>query len=283
MIINSIQILKDARKDGYAIGGFNTSDLEITQAILEAASKLKSPVIVQTSEKAIDFAGLENISDIIKNEAKKYEIPVVLHLDHGRSVELVKKCLDVGYTSVMFDGSKLEFGENIRITQEVVKLARGYDASVEAEIGKVGGVEDYISHKYSNSTNFTNPKDAKIFVEETAVHSLAIAFGNAHGIPDPEEKLDFEVLENVAKLVKIPLVFHGASSTPIHDMKKAISLGIAKVNIDTDIRLAFSGAIKDFQKSYPEVYDPREIMTSAKEAVKKVVKDKIKQFQNKQI
>lgn len=277
MLINSKKILKDARESGYAIGGFNTSDLEITQAILEAANEINSPVIVQTSEKAIDFAGLDNLVSIIKNEAEKYKIPIVLHLDHGRSVDIVKKCLEAGYTSVMFDGSRLSFEENIRQTQEVVRLAKQFDAQVEGEVGCVSGSEDYV---HSNEFK-SDPEQVKQFVEETGIDSVAVAFGNAHGVPDPNEKLDFELLEKISKMIKIPLVFHGASSTPVADMKKAISLGIAKVNIDTDIRLAFSGAIKDFQDKHPDVYDPREIMGSAKEAVRKVVESKIKLFSMK--
>ena len=277
MLTNSKQILNDARKGGYAIGGFNTSDLEITQAILEAANEMKSPVIIQTSEKAIDYAGAENLFNIVKTESEKYNIPVVLHLDHATNIAIVKKCLEIGWTSVMFDGSKLPFLENIRQTQEAVALAKEYNASVEAEIGAVGGVEDYIKSKIFE----TDPDQAKQFVEETEIDAVAIAFGNAHGVPNPDEKLNFELLEKISKIISIPLVFHGASSTPIADVKKAISLGIAKINIDTDIRLAFSGAIKDFQVNHPDVYDPREIMTSAKKAVTKVVKSKIKLFGNK--
>lgn len=276
MLINSKQILIDARKNGYAIGGFNTSDLEITQAILEAANELKSPVIIQTSEKAIDYAGAENLYNIVKIESEKYDIPVVLHLDHATNIEIVKKCLELGWTSVMFDGSKLPFLENIRQTQEAVVLAKKYDASVEAEIGTIGGMEDYVKSKVFE----TDPQEAKQFVAETGIDAVAVAFGNAHGVPNPDEKLNFELLEKISKVISIPLVFHGASSTPVTDVKKAISLGIAKINIDTDIRLAFSGAIKDFQVKHPDVYDPREILMSAKQAVAKVVESKIKLFRN---
>jgi len=281
MLTNSKEILKLARKNGFAIGGFNTSDLEITQAILEAANEMNSAVLVQTSQKAIEFAGAENLFNIVKTEADKYDIPVVLHLDHGTDLKIIKKCLEIGWTSVMFDGSKLPYEENVRLTQQVAVTAHGYDASVEAEVGKIGGIEDDIYHEYTNNTNCTNPEEAKQFVAETGIDSLAIAFGNSHGVPDPQEKLNFDILEQTAKLVSIPLVFHGASSTPVEDMKRAISLGIAKVNIDTDIRLAFSGAIRDFMAAHPSVYDPREIMGSAKEAVKKVVLEKIKLFRNK--
>ncbi len=275
MIINPKKQLEEARQEGYAIGAFNTSDIEITQAIMDVAKESKAPIMIQTSEKAIDYAGLENIYDVVKNESERLGIDVALHLDHGSNFEIVKRCLEVGYKSVMIDGSKLEYDDNIKLTKEVVELAKKYDAQVEGEIGTIGGVEDDISNK---NIKCTDPDIALKFVKLTGVNSLAIAFGNAHGVPDPKEKLDFDVLSQVAKLVKIPLVFHGASSTPINDMKKAISLGMSKVNIDTDIRMAFSGSIKKFQQNHPDIYDPREILESAKEAVRKVVEKKIKIF-----
>ena len=180
MLINPKKYLVEARKNSYAIGAFNTSDLEITQAILQAAFSLKAPVIVATSESAIKYAGLENLVSIIKNEAKKYEIPIALHLDHGRSFEIAKKCLEVGYTSVMIDGSKLEFAKNVELTKKVVDLAKKFQAQVEAEIGAVGGKEDYIK----SQGNKTDPKKAQEFVELTGVDSLAVAFGNAHDLSD---------------------------------------------------------------------------------------------------
>lgn len=277
MIINPKKQLEKARSEGYAIGAFNTSDIEITQAIFAAAKEMNAPIIIQTSEKAIDYAGLENIYDVVKNESEKMGVDVALHLDHGTNIEIVKKCLEVGYKSVMIDGSKLSFDENVELAKKVVDMARKYDAQVEAEIGSLGGKEDYVESQVGK----TDPVSAKQFVELTGVDSLAVAFGNAHGVPDPEEKLDFELLEKVADVIKIPLVFHGASSTPKEDMKRAISLGMSKVNIDTDIRLAFSGSIKKFQESHPDVYDPREIMESAKDAVAKVVRDKIELFGSK--
>lgn len=278
MIINPKSQLEKARKGGYAIGAFNTSDIEITQAIMSAAKKLNAPIFIQTSEKAINYAGLENIYDVTKNESKKLGIDVALHLDHGSNFEIVKRCLEVGYKSVMIDGSKLEYDKNVELTKKVVQLAKKYDAQVEGEIGTIGGVEDDIK---DSGINCTDPDTALEFVKLTGVDSLAIAFGNAHGVPDPKEKLNFDILAKIAQKVKIPLVFHGASSTPTDDMKRAISLGMSKVNIDTDIRIAFSGSIKNFQESHPDVYDPREIMENAKEAVEKVVEEKIELFGSK--
>ena len=274
MIINPKKQLEKARENKYAIGAFNTSDIEITQAIFNAAKKLKAPLIVATSEKAIDYAGLKNLFDVVKNESETLGIDVALHLDHGSNFEIVKRCLEVGYKSVMIDGSKLEFDKNVELTKKVVELARKYDAQVEGEIGTIGGIED----NASGSIKCTEPDTALEFVKFTHVDSLAIAFGNAHGVPDPKEKLDFDILGEIAKIINIPLVFHGASSTPTIDMKRAISLGMAKVNIDTDIRIAFSGSIKKFQENHPDIYDPRKILESARDAVERVVKEKIKLF-----
>lgn len=274
MIINPKKQLEKARSEGYAIGAFNTSNIEITQAIIESAKDMNAPFILQTSEKAIEYAGLQNLFDVAKNESERLGIDVVLHLDHGSNIEIISKCLEVGYKSVMIDGSKLTFDENVNLTQRVVKLAKKYDAQVEAEIGAMGKKEDY--KKFLE--NKTNPELARKFVELTGIDSLAVAFGNAHGIPSKDEKLDFSLLYEIAQNVKIPLVFHGASSTPEDDMKQAISLGMAKINIDTDIRIAFSECVKKFQKKYPDIYDPREILGSAKEGIKKIVKEKIEIF-----
>lgn len=276
MLINPKKYLIEARRDGYAIGAFNTSDLEITQSIVQAAYKLKMPVIVQVSPKAVEYAGLENLTMIVQNEAQKYDIPIALHLDHGKSISLVKDCLEAGFSSVMFDSSDLRFEDNIKQTCEVVKLAKKYGACVEGELGSIGGKEDFIAGKICT----TDPKKAREFVDKTGIDILAVSIGNIHGIPVEGEKLDFKLLEQIARVVSIPLVLHGASSTPEKDIKKVISLGIAKINIDTDIRMAFSGSIKAFQHAHPSVYDPREILDSAKEAVEKVVEGKIKLFGN---
>lgn len=274
MLQNFKKILKDARKNHFAIGGFNTSNLEITQAILEAANKMKSPVIVQATEKALDYSGITNLVDIVKNESMKYEVPICLHLDHAKSLDVIKKCLLVGFNSIMFDGSNLSYNENLLQTIKAKNLASKYGATIEAELGKIGGMED--SDLCTN--NYSDPEKVKEFVQKTNVDSIAISFGNNHGLPCKDEKLNFELLEKIGKIVEIPLVFHGASSTKKEDVKKAIKLGIAKINIDTDIKLAFTDCIKKFQDSHPTVFDPREILGNSKEAVIKVVMDKIKLF-----
>lgn len=265
MLVPSKELLDKAKIYKYAVGHFNTSDLEISQAIIAAALESRSPVIVGTSERAIEYGGLENIANIIKAEADKVDVPVVLHLDHGQSLETVKRCLEVGYTSIMIDGGNLNFEENIKLTKEVTRLVRSKGVSVE---GALGALEK----------NLTNPAEVKQFVRETKVDSLAIAIGNTHGLNDKNEKIDFSLLGLIGDVVNIPLVLHGASSLSEKDIKKAISLGICKINIDTDIRLAFSNDLKKFMKNHINNLDPREILGSAKKAVEKVVKEKIKIF-----
>lgn len=265
MITGSKELLTKAKIQKYAVGHFNTSDLEISQAIIIAASELNSPVIVGTSERAIEYGGLENLAHIIKVEADQIDIPVVLHLDHGRSIETVKRCLETGYTSVMIDGSNLDFEKNVKLTQEAARLAHSAGASAEGGLGILG-------------KNLTDPAEAKRFVQETGIDSLAVAIGSTHGLADKNERLDFSRLEMINSIVDIPLVLHGASSLSGGDIKKAVNLGICKINIDTDIRLAFSNDLKKFMKNHTENYDPREILGSAKKAVEKVVKEKIKLF-----
>lgn len=267
MITNFKKYILDAWENKCAIGAFNTCNIEITRAVIAAAEELKAPIFIQTSQNMVDYEGANVLADMIKNEADKISVPISMHLDHGKNIETVKKCLELGYASVMIDGSSLTYEENVKVTKEVVQIAKQCNALVEGEIGVIG-----------KECSTTDPEIAKKFVSETGVDMLAVAFGNAHGIPDADEKLDFEVLSKINQLVKIPLVFHGASSTKLEDIKKAIDCGIAKINIDTDIKLAFSGEIKEFQDKNPDVYDPRKIFSSAQEDVKKVVLDKIKQF-----
>lgn len=275
MIETANNILPKARAGGYAVGAFNTSDLEISRAIIEAANELRSPVIVQTSEKAIDYAGLATIAGIIKQLANEVAIPVVLHLDHGKSLERAEQCIEVGYTSLMIDASRLDYSGNTKLTREVADLAHRHHVSVEAELGIIFGNEDYVE---ATKSKLTDPDQAVSFVEETGIDSLAVSIGNAHGIPQDDEIFDLERLEQISQGVKVPLVLHGASSTHPSRIKRAIELGVAKINIDTDVRLAFNHDLRQFLKSHPDIYDPREIMSSASEGVKAVVKRKIQLF-----
>jgi tagatose 1,6-diphosphate aldolase GatY/KbaY len=275
MLVSSQKILLAAQRGKYAVGHFNTSNLEMTRAIIRAAEKLASPVIVGTSEKAIDYAGLEELSSLIQAAAEKVKIPVILHLDHGKSFEIAQKCIKAGYTSLMIDGSDLAFEENILLTKKVVDLGHRFNLAVEGELGSIPKRDDYFKIK---EKFYTDPQMAAEFVEKTGVDSLAISIGNAHGIPVPDERLDFNRLAEIRREVSVPLVLHGASQTPPEDIKKAIIMGICKINIDTEIRLAFHSGLKEFLVSHPDVFDPREILGSVMDKVGAIIEEKIKLF-----
>lgn len=275
MLAKLKDVLDKAYKEGYAVGAFNTSDLEITQAIISAAVELNSPVIVQTSEKAIDYAGLEEISSIIRIEAIKAKIPVVLHLDHGKDIDNIHHVMKFGYTSVMVDTSVFPESERIPMLADIVKEAHSRGISVEGERDSLGGKEDYIE---SDRSYLTDPDKALEFVEKTGIDAFAVSIGNAHGNPVPNEIFDLDLLRQIKQRISIPLVLHGASSTPEDKIRASIELGISKINIDTDLRHAFTDHIKELFKNKPEAYDPRDVMSAGKEGIREVVKQKIKLF-----
>jgi fructose-bisphosphate aldolase class II len=273
MLCNYLDIIKRAQREGWAIGAFNTSNLEITQGIIEAAEELQSPVIVNASEKAIEYAGLQELTAIVATLAANVRIPVVLNLDHGRSYEIAERCLAAGFTSLMRDGSALAFDENVKETMRVVDLGHRGNIGVEGEIGAIMGKEDFIEG--SAEMVYTDPDKARAFIEATHVDLLAVAVGTAHG-RIKGEKLNPEVLKRIRDAVNgTPLVLHGASGTPPDDIKKAISLGVVKINIDTDLRYAFSEALRKNLRDDASVYDPRGILGPAKDAIKRAVKEKI--------
>jgi fructose-bisphosphate aldolase class II len=273
MLVTLSEVLKVAQQQHFAVGAFNAANLELTEAIISAAEEMHAPVIVQTSEKAIEYAGLDEITALITTRAKNSEIPVVFHLDHGRTHKTIFDALEAGYTSIMFDGSHLPYTENVRWTHEMVKRAHKRGISVEAELGTVGGVEDNVKAE----EGLTDPFLARDFVRETRCDALAIGIGNNHGKPRKDEKLHLDVLAHIRELVTVPLVFHGASGTPEDKIKQAIKLGITKINIDTDLRIAFSEAEREVLKN-KDIYDPRAILGPAKDAVRDVVKKKIALF-----
>jgi fructose-bisphosphate aldolase class II len=275
MLVNTTEMLKKARKHGYAVGAFNTSDLEMSRAIIDAAIEQDSPIIVQASEKAIDYAGLEELAAILHSLAEKAPVPIAIHLDHGKSFERAESCLAVGFTSVMIDASRLNYEENIALVRKVVGIAHPKKASVEAELGVISGKEDYVT---ALASQLTDPDQAVEFVEKTNADSLAVSIGNAHGIPNAKEIFDLERLEVIGQKVKIPLVLHGASSTHHSRIKRAIAVGVAKINIDTDVRLAFNNDLREFLTEHPDVYDPREMIGKAAEGVKRVVAHKLELF-----
>jgi fructose-bisphosphate aldolase class II len=294
------EVLERARDGKYAVGAFNINNMEIAKAIGGAAKEERSPVILATSPSAIKYAGIEYIYEIARVTASKSGVPTVLHLDHGTTFEDCVMCIRHGWSSVMFDGSKLPLEENIRQTAEIVRIAHAAGVSVEAELGRLAGVEGHVSVAERDAI-FTNPDEAKLFVERTGVDALAVAIGTSHGAYKfkGEAVLDFPRLEKIERLVNIPIVLHGASGVPrdvlekaakygaklpgaagVPDdaIKKAISLGVAKINIDTDIRLAMTAAIRQVLAEHPEEFDPRKIMGPAEDAMKAVAKGKMQLF-----
>jgi fructose-bisphosphate aldolase class II len=271
------EVLEDAQRNKYAVGAFNTNNMEIVQAIIEAAVEERAPVILQASQGALKYAGIDYIMGLVKAAERNADIPIVMHLDHGTDFDQVMMCLRKGFTSVMIDGSKYPLEENIAITKKVVEAAHPMGVTVEAELGKIGGTEDDI-HVHESDATFTVPEEAKIFVEQTNVDALAIAIGTAHGVYKGEPKLRFERLQKIRELVETPLVLHGASGVPEEAVKKAIEIGISKVNIDTNIRQAFTAALHEYVAGHPEVFDPRKILGPARNAMKEIVRDKIRLF-----
>ena len=277
MLVTGKKILDHAHENNYAVGAFNVNNMEALQAVILAAEKESSPVIIQTSEGAIKYAGLDYLSTMIRFAAQKASVPVALHLDHGTTYETIIKCISNGWSSIMVDGSHYDLAKNIEVTKNIVDIAHAAGISVEAELGRLSGVEDQISVDEKDAI-YTNPKEAIQFVKETNLDYLAIAIGTAHGkyIGNPE--LDFDRLEEIKKLIKIPVVLHGASGIPEDSIKRAVSLGVNKINIDTDLRQGFTDAIKDVFEKNPKEFDPRKICGPAREAMAEIISIKMKMF-----
>lgn len=277
MIVSLTSILNEAKKNKYAIGGFNTFNLETTKAIVAASVNQNTPIIVQVSEKTVEYADLDEIHCIIKLLAEKAKTPIVIHLDHGKSFEMAQKCVDIGFSSVMIDGSRMSLEENIALTKKVVDYAHSKGVSVEGELGAVGKQSEDSS---AIESMMTDPDEAARFVEETGIDALAIGCGTAHGMPLPDEKIHFDVIENIANKVSVPLVLHGSSNIDSESIKKAISLGICKINIDTEIRATFTGACRKFLSEKPDLYDPRDFLSYACLKTQAKIEEKIQIFKS---
>ncbi|MDD3840754.1 MAG: class II fructose-1,6-bisphosphate aldolase [Clostridia bacterium] len=277
MLVSGAQLLKHADENNYAVGAFNTNNMEIVQAIIEAAEEERSPVILQASQGALKYAGIDYIMAMVKVAAEKASVPVVMNLDHGTDFNQVMMCIRYGFTNVMFDGSKYPLEKNIEITKKVIDVAHAVGVSVEGELGKIGGVEDNVVVAEKDAT-YTDPEEAVTFVKETDVDSLAIAIGTAHGAYKGQPKLDFDRLKTIKGLVNIPIVLHGASGIDDDSIRKAIELGVCKINIDTEIRQAFTKGVKQVLKDKPEEIDPRKILGPAREEMKNIVKTKMRLF-----
>lgn len=277
MLVSGKDILLHAQKNNYAVGAFNINNMEIIQAIASAAGDLKAPVIIQASQGGIKYAGIEYISTLGKMAAEIVDVPVALHLDHGTDFDQVMLCLRHGFSSVMIDGSRFPLEENIAFTKRVVDIAHPLGVSVEAELGKIGGTEDNVVVDERDAT-FTDPDEAQRFVEETGVDSLAIAVGTAHGVYKGEPKIDFDRIKAIRSKVDVPLVLHGSSGVPYEALKKAISLGICKINIDTDLRISFTDGVREVLDNNPNEIDPRKLLGPARDKMAETIKEKIKVF-----
>ena len=274
MLENTKQMLEKAKQEGYAIPHFNINNLEWTRFILETCEEEKSPVILGVSEGAKKYmVGFATVTEMVKAMVKELHItvPVALHLDHGSSVESCKEAIDAGFTSVMIDASKYSVEENIQLTREVVTYAHERNVTVEAEIGHVGGEEDGVADELA----YAKVEDAVLLAKETGIDSLAPALGSVHGIYKGEPKLDFDRMMQVKELTNLPLVLHGGSGIPDQLIKKSITCGICKLNINTDLQIVWAKDVREFLNENHTVYDPRKIIKSGEQAMKEKIKEKI--------
>lgn len=299
-LVTSKRILDDASARGYAVGAFNVNNLEFAKAVMGAAQEANSPVIIQASEGAVSYAGVRQMVAMVRSLAEDTDVPVVLHLDHGRSFDTIVQCIRHGFTSVMIDGSHLPFDENVAITKKVVEVAHAAGVSVEAELGRLAGIEDIVAVSEREAA-LTDPDEARAFVEQTGCDALAVAIGTSHGPRKfkGEPVLAVDLVEKIKEQVRIPLVLHGASGVstevvqigerygahwagskgiPDQAIVEVIRRGINKINIDTDMRLAFVASIRETLATKPELLDPRDLMRPAIAAIKKVATGKMQLF-----
>lgn len=277
MMVSGRELFRKANKGNYAVGGFNICNMEFVQAVVQAAEAQGSPVILQVSQGVAKYAGVETITEIVKAEAKKASIPVALHLDHGTDYDVIMQCLRAGFTSIMIDASRYELEENIRITAEIARACHAMNVGVEAELGKIHGVEDEIAVD-AKDASFTDPQEAVRFVRETGIDALAIAVGTAHGPYKGKPELDFDRIKVIKELTDTAIVLHGSSGVGEADLRRAVELGVNKFNIDTDLRQAFNGAIRTYLMEDSEAYDPKKIIGVTKPAIQRVAEGKITLF-----
>lgn len=299
-LVTSKEMFEKAYKGGYAIGAFNVNNMEIIQGITGAASKLNAPVILQVSKGARAYANRTYLMKLVEAAVIETGLPSCLHLDHGDSFELCKSCIDDGFTSVMIDASSKPFAENIALTRQVVEYAHDHGVVVEAELGTLAGIEDEVNVSAEDSS-YTRPEEVQEFVDKTGCDSLAIAIGTSHGAykfkPGTKPQLRFDVLEEVEKkLPGFPIVLHGSSSVPQEfvakinqyggnmpgaigvpedQLRKAASMAVCKINIDSDLRLAMTASIREYMALHPDHFDPRQYLKPARQAIEDMVAHKI--------
>ena len=300
-LVNTTEMFKKAYEGGYAIGAFNVNNMEIIQGITEAAKELNAPLILQVSAGARKYANHTYLVKLVEAAIEETGLPIALHLDHGDSFELCKSCIDGGFTSVMIDGSKYPYEENVALTKKVVEYAHQFGVTVEGELGQLAGIEDDVNVS-AEDASYTNPDQVYDFVTRTGVDSLAIAIGTSHGAykfkPGQKPQLRFDILEEVERrLPGFPIVLHGASSVipefvemvntyggkmpdaigiPEEMLRKAASMAVCKINIDSDLRLAMTGAIRKHFVEHPDHFDPRQYLGDGRAAIKGMVAHKIK-------
>lgn len=299
-LVTSTEMFRKAYEGGYAIGAFNVNNMEIIQGITEAAKAVNAPLILQVSAGARKYANPTYLMKLVEAAEIETKLPICLHLDHGDSFEQCKSCIDGGFTSVMIDGSKFPYEENVRVTKQVVEYAHARGVVVEGELGKLAGVEDAVNVKPEDSS-YTDPDQVLDFVTRTGVDSLAIAIGTSHGAykfkPGTKPQLRFDILEEVQKrLPGFPIVLHGASSVipelvdminsnggrmpdaigvPEDMLRKAAKMAVCKINIDSDLRLAMTAAIRKHFADFPDHFDPRQYLAPARDEIKKLVTHKL--------
>lgn len=281
-LVTMREVLKQAEAGKYAVGAFGVQNLETIQAVVEAAVEENSPAILIISEGAVKYAGLQTIANIVKTLADAAPVPIVAHLDHGPSFKMATQCIVAGFKSVMVDASHYAYDENVRITRQVVEMAHAVGATVEGEIGKIGGVEENIVVDAADAT-MTEPEEAAKFTTDTGIDAVAVAIGNAHGLYHGEPKLDIPRLARIHAAVKavapeVALVLHGGSGTPDYMIRDAIAAGVSKINIGTELKLAFVNGVRETLTKKPNVDDPRHLIGPAREAVKAVTKEKMRLF-----
>ena len=271
---SALELQQAAEKGKYSVGAFNINNLEILKAIVAASKEQQSPVIVSVTPSAMKYAGVEYLAALVRTGREEAGVPMALHLDHGTSIEHCTEAISAGFSSVMIDGSKQPFEENIDLTRKVVALGRQAGVSIEAELGLVPAGHGQIAAEVPEES-MTEPDKAEEFVERTQVDTLAVAFGNAHGWYKGRPKLDFDRLAEIRSRVNIPIVFHGASGIIEEDLKRSIKIGISKVNIDTELRRAFRAGVKDALEENPDA-DPRAMLNPAIAGMTDVVNEKIR-------
>lgn len=277
-LVSMTEMLKKAKAEGYAVGQFNLNNLEFTQAILQAAEAEKSPVILGVSEGAGRYmGGFKTVVKMVEGLMEDYNItvPVAIHLDHGSSFDNCKKAIDAGFTSVMIDASHHPFEENIEITSKVVDYAHSKGVSVEAELGTVGGQEDDV---VADGVIYADPKECEELVKRTGIDCLAPALGSVHGPYKGEPNLGFKEMEEIGNIIGLPLVLHGGTGIPTKDIQKSISLGTAKINVNTENQIASAKVVREVLAAKPNEYDPRKYLGPARDAIKETVTGKIREF-----